>query len=211
MADTHIPQLLYPLSVNEHLSCLCKCCSEYGCADIFLNWCFCFLQINTQRLLDDTVLLYTILYGICTNLHSHQQCTRITFSLHLYQHLLFLVFLILVILPGVRWYFIVVSFPFPVLVSQLCPLCDPMDCSLLGSSVHGILQLRILEWVAIPFSKGSSQPRDQTQVSCIAGRFFTVWATREDDCLCEAAPFYLPVGCLYIGGGVSVQILCLFF
>ena len=43
-----------------------------------------------------------------------------------------------------------------------------------GSSVHGILQARILEWVAIPFSRGSSQPRDQTWVSCIAGRFFTV-------------------------------------
>ena len=46
-------------------------------------------------------------------------------------------------------------------VVQLClTLCDPMDCSLLGSSVHGILQNRILEWVAIPFSRGSSQPRD---------------------------------------------------
>ena len=45
--------------------------------------------------------------------------------------------------------------------------------------VHGILQARILEWVAFPFSRGSSQPRDQTQVSCIAGRFFTSWATRE--------------------------------
>ena len=44
---------------------------------------------------------------------------------------------------------------------------------------HGILQARIPEWVAIPFSRGSSQPRDQTQVSCIAGRFFTIWATRE--------------------------------
>ena len=48
-----------------------------------------------------------------------------------------------------------------------------------GSSVHGILQARILEWVAISFSKGSSWPRDWTQVSCIAGRFFTLWATRE--------------------------------
>ena len=46
-------------------------------------------------------------------------------------------------------------------------------------TVHGILQARILEWVAIPFSRGSSQPRDQTQVSCISGRFFTSWATRE--------------------------------
>ena len=52
-------------------------------------------------------------------------------------------------------------------------LWDPMDCSLPGSSVHRILQARILEWVAIPFSRGSSQPRDQTQVSHIAGRFFT--------------------------------------
>ena len=55
-------------------------------------------------------------------------------------------------------------------------LCDPMDCSPPGSSVHGISQARILEWVAIPFYRGSSQPRDWTWVSCIAGRFFTIWA-----------------------------------
>ena len=54
-----------------------------------------------------------------------------------------------------------------------------MDYSLPGSSVLGILQGRILEWVAVPFSRGSPRPRDQTQVSCIAGRFFTIWATRE--------------------------------
>ena len=60
-----------------------------------------------------------------------------------------------------------------VLVTQLCPaLCDPMDCSLPGSSVHGILQARALEWVATPFSRGSSQPGDWTQVTCIASRFF---------------------------------------
>ena len=53
-------------------------------------------------------------------------------------------------------------------------LCDPMDCSPPGSSVHGIPQSRLLEWVAISFSKGSSQPRDQTWVSCIAGIFFTI-------------------------------------
>ena len=51
--------------------------------------------------------------------------------------------------------------------------------SLPDSSVHGILQTRIWEWVAMPFSRGSSQPRDWTQVSWIAGRFFTIWATRE--------------------------------
>ena len=54
-----------------------------------------------------------------------------------------------------------------------------MDCSLPGSSVHGILQERILEWVVISFSRGSPQPRDPTRVSRIADRFLTVWATRE--------------------------------
>ena len=60
-------------------------------------------------------------------------------------------------------------------VTQSCPtLCDPMDYT-----VPGILQARILEWVAFPFSRVSSPPRDGTQVSCVAGGFFTSWATRE--------------------------------
>ena len=69
----------------------------------------------------------------------------------------------------------------PVKISvQLClTLCNPVDCSPSGSSVYGILQARILEWVAIPFSRGSSWPRDQIWVSHIPGSFFTVWATRE--------------------------------
>ena len=58
-------------------------------------------------------------------------------------------------------------------------LCDPMDCSPPGSSIHGILKARVLEWIAISFSRGSSWPRDPTRVSCIAGRHFTVWASRE--------------------------------
>ena len=62
--------------------------------------------------------------------------------------------------------------------NQSCPtLCNPMDCSLPGSSIHGILQARILECVAIVFSRGSSQARDRTWVSFTAGRFFTIWAT----------------------------------
>ena len=66
------------------------------------------------------------------------------------------------------------------LVAKSCPtLCNSVDCSPPGSSVHGILQARILEWVVIPFSRGSSQPRDRTQVSYIAGRFLTNWATRK--------------------------------
>ena len=67
-------------------------------------------------------------------------------------------------------------FPYvTVKVTQSCQTrCDPMDYT-----VHGILQARILEWIAFPISRGSSQPRDQTQVSCITGGFFTSWATRE--------------------------------
>ena len=63
-------------------------------------------------------------------------------------------------------------------VTQSCPtLCDPMDCSQSGSSVYGIFQARVLEWIAISFSRGSSRPRNRTWVSRIAGRRFTVWAT----------------------------------
>ena len=65
-------------------------------------------------------------------------------------------------------------------VAQSCPtLCNPMGCSLPGPSICGIFQARVLEWVAISFSRGSPWPRDQTQVSHIAKRHFTVWATRE--------------------------------
>ena len=63
-------------------------------------------------------------------------------------------------------------------VAQSCPtLCDPTDCSLPGSSLHGILQASVLEWVAISFSRGSSRPRDRTLVSCITGRRFNLWAS----------------------------------
>ena len=72
-------------------------------------------------------------------------------------------------------------------VPQSClTLCDPMDCSLSSSSVHGIFQARMLEWIAISFSRGTSQPRNRTLVSHIAGRRFTVWATKE-----------APTGCLF--------------
>ena len=72
-------------------------------------------------------------------------------------------------------------------VTQSCPtLCDPIVCSPPGSLVHGISQAWILEWVSIPFSRGSSWPRDRTQVSRIVSRRFTIWATR------EAPESYLP-------------------
>ena len=70
-----------------------------------------------------------------------------------------------------------------VLVAQSCPtLYYPIYYSPSCSSVHGVLQARLLEWVAISFSRASSQPRVWTQVSCIAGRFFTIWATRQGPC-----------------------------
>ena len=72
------------------------------------------------------------------------------------------------------------SFNIKVLVTQSCPtLYDPMDYSPPDSSIHGILEARILKWVAISFSRGYSWPRDWTQVSCIASRLFTKWATKE--------------------------------
>ena len=75
-------------------------------------------------------------------------------------------------------------------IAQLCPtLCDPVDCSLPGSCIHGILQARILEWVAISFSTESSRLRDRTRVSFVAGRRFNLWVTREAQyvnmCFCK--------------------------
>ena len=82
-----------------------------------------------------------------------------------------------------------------VLVVQSClTLCNPMDYSLPGSSVHGISQARILEWVAIPFSRGSPQPRDWTWVSCIAGWFFTIWASHGQRSLVGYSPWGHRVG-----------------
>ena len=79
-------------------------------------------------------------------------------------------------IQSIHWSIFVVV----VLVSYLClTLCNSMDCSLLDSSVHEILQSRILEWITIPFSRGYSQPWDWTWVSHIAVRFFTVWPFRE--------------------------------
>ena len=67
------------------------------------------------------------------------------------------------------------------LVTQWCTtVCDLRDCSPPGSSGHGILQAKTLEWVPSPFTRASSQPRDWTQVSCSASRFFTIWITREN-------------------------------
>ena len=71
----------------------------------------------------------------------------------------------------------------------------PMDCSLPGFSVHGILQTRILEWLAIPFSRGSSQPRDQTPTSSTEGSFYTICATRKAQKLIRVNVYLLSISC----------------
>ena len=82
--------------------------------------------------------------------------------------------------PGKNTEWVAISFSNASEVAQSCPtLNDPMDCSLPGSSIHGIFQARVLEWVAYLFSSRSSQLRNQTGVSCIAGGFFTDWAIME--------------------------------
>ena len=113
---------------------------------------------------------------VCTNKRFHTFCCRLKYDIKI-------CFLALYLMqkskPTIfRWRKCILFVL--VLVAQSClTLCSPMDSSLPGSSAHGVLQARILEWVAISFSRGSSQPRDWTWVSCVAGRFFTVWATRE--------------------------------
>ena len=101
-------------------------------------------------------------------------------------------------------YIIYISEQWIVKVAQLCPtLCDPMDCA-----VPGILQARILEWVAFPFSRGSSQPRDRIQVSRMAGRFFTSWATREAQEYWSGWPIPSPGDLPYPGRrGVTTKII----
>ena len=93
-------------------------------------------------------------------------------------HILFFWFIFLHRICGILYLQYSISYEEKVVQSCLT-LWDPMNCSRQGSSVRGILQARMLEWVAIPFSRGSSWPRNWTWVSCIAGKFFTIWATRE--------------------------------
>ena len=92
------------------------------------------------------------------------------------------------------------------LLQSCLTLCDPMDCSLPGSSVHGISQARILEWVAMPSSRGSSRPRDPSRisyVSCIGSRFFTISAAREAPVFSQSGAsnprlktMLLPIACI---------------
>ena len=83
--------------------------------------------------------------------------------------------------------FYLIIFDWSVCVS---PFCDPTDCSPPGSSVRGVLQAGVLERVAVPSSRGSSWPRDQTQLSCTVGSFFTIWGFWAIPCCCSQDPYY---------------------
>ena len=142
-------------SVSLHL--LLRICPNCACTVIFSPvWFLCIL------LLEETFVQLQALWQRVsgTSLSHHQQHLRSPVFMHPRLHLVVSVFLV--------W----------MLITQSCPiLCDPMDCSPPGSSAHGILQARILEWAALPFSRGPSWPKDGTRVSCTVGRFFTIWAT----------------------------------
>ena len=85
-------------------------------------------------------------------------------------------------------------------VAQLClTLCNPVDCSLLGSSVHGIFQAIVLEWIAISFSRGSSQPRARTVVSQTVDRGFTLWATNYQHRYLQRLRAGFPAGDTWLG------------
>ena len=98
--------------------------------------------------------------------------------------------------------------------THLYYFCDPMDCNLPGSSAHGILQARILERVAIPFSRGSSWPRDH-ESPALAGKFFTIWATREahiyNTPFCKYTHFVYIYIYIYTCIYLHILYLCIYF
>ena len=126
--------------------------------------------IDANEMISDAEYIFICLLVVCMS--SLENCLFIS-SVHFKNQFFFLLSLnclcSLYIMSWLAWE-----------VTQSCLiLCDPIDCNLPGSSIHGIFQARVMEWVAISFCRGSSQLRDQTWVSCIAGRHFTIWATRK--------------------------------
>ena len=167
----YIPHLFYPvicwwtLRLFPCLSYCEQCYSGHGCGDISLRSCFYFLWINTHNGISRSYRrsvfkfsrnLHTVCHSGCTNLHSHQQCTRVPFSPHPHQHLLPFVYLIMAILTGVRWspLYVVVIGIFPMtgdgehLLLCLSALCTSLEKCLFSSSARfRIAVLVFCRWV----------------------------------------------------------------
>ena len=115
-------------------------------------------------------------YLKCVNFYCRANWSSLHMCMHIYMYVLYFIFSIVFYHKILS--IVLFAIQYVCSVAHSCPtLCNPMDCSPPGSSVHWILQVRILEWVAMPSSRVSSQPRGWTQVSHIAGGFFTIWAS----------------------------------
>ena len=126
--------------------------------------------IHQERKLEYLFQKHCHLY-VCLRVHTHTH-TRTHMCIYTHIHTCLCMYIYTHMHTHVSIYVCTQTLP---ICAQACPtLCDPVDCSLPGCSVHGILQAIILEWLAVSFSRVSSQLRDGTQVSCIAGIFFTV-------------------------------------
>ena len=148
--------------------------------------CFCCFSIFDCKNTVNLILVLTIWWCPCVVFSCVVERGCLLLPVHSLGETLLAFALLHFVLQGQNCLLLQVSLDFPgcqalsVLVAQSCPtLCDPMDCSPPGSSAREIFQARILQWVAISFSRWSSHPRDRTRVSCAAGRFFTDRATRE--------------------------------
>ena len=146
-----------------------SCLHRLGCHDLFMSSFLLHLQG-----IFSLVLFFMWIKAIFLTISTHQNCIPLLcFCVLLFLHapsscnritkMEYYTYGLTCLMGMQKW----------VLVAQSClTLCDPIDCNPPGSSVHGIFQARILEWGAISSSRGSSQPRDRTQVSCTVGRFF---------------------------------------
>ena len=151
----------------------CSCCGKVPWTQWFRTTDVCFLTtleaLSPRSRCQPLVSLWTLWKK---NLFQTRSLALAAFSLSL----CIIFFLCASLCPNIPFYKDTRHIGLQEKVAQSCPtLCDPMDCSLPGSSVHGILQARILEWVAMPSSRGSSWSRGWTYISRLAGRYCTTW------------------------------------
>ena len=182
----------YEQQTVSHLICLFPP-HVYLISQQTCQWCI----LDVIKFLHSLNLCYVSLFSLRMISNFLTMLIRLLISLLLFVSLPYL-------LPGLRFsspksmlpstFGSLHSVPFAtVLVTQSCLiLCDPMDCSPPGFSVHGIFQARILEWATIFFSKRSTQSRGQTWVFFIPDRYFTIWATREVPLFAKVCFIFMP-------------------